>query len=68
LEFRRNSILTSAVVSSSKVMGCFPKEFANSPLTDFTPASQRPPKCGARGGINFQLIPRDEMLLVTSGR
>lgn len=58
LEFRMPSILVAKVHNSLSVNGWLPKDLYNRVFTDFTPASQRPPKFGARGGMKDRSIPR----------
>lgn len=57
-EFKTASICISTVFSSSKVIFWFPTTLFRWCLTDFTPASQIPPKCGLLGGIKLQAIAR----------
>ncbi|XP_043866879.1 uncharacterized protein LOC122757729 [Drosophila mojavensis] len=52
------STSTSTVATSSCRNRALPIAFSSKPLADFTAASQRPPKCGARGGMNTNSMPR----------
>ena len=56
LELRIASTSARTVASSSKVSGYAPMDLRSKVLIDRTPASQRPPKCGAPGGENFHSI------------
>lgn len=62
LEFKTDSIRQTTVASSSKVKVWTPTVRTNNFFIDFTAASQRPPKCGALGGLKCQLHGRRELL------
>uniref|UniRef100_A0A8D8JI75 (northern house mosquito) hypothetical protein n=1 Tax=Culex pipiens TaxID=7175 RepID=A0A8D8JI75_CULPI len=68
LELRQPSTWTSNVLRSSAVTGVSPIVFNNSFFVDLTAASQRPPKCGALGGLKCHLIPWFEHSLETMSR
>ena len=55
-EFRQHSISANSVVISSKDRVVFPRTRTKWCFIERTAASQIPPKWGARGGMNFQLI------------
>ena len=58
-EFKHASTSDNKVESSSYVAMFAPKVRLRWYFTDLTAASQRPPKCGPCGGINFHWHPSD---------